>query len=82
MQEDLATTLTQATAAVCAGIGAAPVPFADTIPLTALQAGLVAGIAWIGGRSVDRKGASEFMGAAHRQRRRRVRPPRERPRSS
>jgi uncharacterized protein (DUF697 family) len=63
VQEDLATTLTKATAAVCAGIGAAPIPFADTVPLTALQAGLVAGIAWIGGRSADKKGAAEFMGA-------------------
>ncbi|MGH7296129.1 MAG: GTPase family protein [Polyangiaceae bacterium] len=63
VQEDLASTLTQATAAVCAGIGAAPVPFADTIPLTAMQAGLVAGIAWIGGRTVDKKGAGEFLGA-------------------
>ena len=63
VQEDLASSLTQATAAVCAGVGAAPVPFADTIPLTALQAGLVAGIAWIGGRSADRKGAAEFIGA-------------------
>ena len=63
IQEDLASTLTQATAAVCAGVGAAPIPFADTIPLTALQAGLVAGIAWIGGRSANKKGAAEFIGA-------------------
>jgi predicted GTPase len=63
VQEDLATNLTKATAAVCAGIGAAPVPFADTVPLTALQVGLVAGIAWIGGRSADKKGAAEFIGA-------------------
>ena len=63
VQEDLASSLTQATAAVCAGVGAAPIPFADTIPLTALQAGLVAGIAWIGGRSADKKGAAEFIGA-------------------
>ncbi|HEX3344229.1 MAG TPA: GTPase, partial [Polyangiaceae bacterium] len=63
IQEDLATSLTQATAAICAGVGAAPIPFADTVPLTALQAGLVAGIAWIGGRSADRKGTAEFVGA-------------------
>jgi predicted GTPase len=63
IQEDLATSLTQATAAVCAGVGAAPIPFADTIPLTALQTGLVAGIAWIGGRSADKKGTTEFIGA-------------------
>jgi predicted GTPase len=63
VQEELASTLTKATAALCAGIGAAPIPFADTIPLTTMQAGLVAGIAWIGGRSVDRKGATEFLGS-------------------
>jgi len=63
VQEDLATTLTKATAAICAGVGAAPIPFADTIPLTTLQAGLVAGIAWIGGRSVNRRGAVEFLGS-------------------
>ncbi len=61
VQEELATTLTKATAAVCAGIAAAPIPFADLVPLTTLQAGLVAGIAWIGGRSVDRRGTSEFF---------------------
>jgi uncharacterized protein (DUF697 family) len=63
VQEELASTLTKATAALCAGIGAAPIPFADTIPLTTMQAGLVAGIAWIGGRSVNRKGATEFLGS-------------------
>jgi uncharacterized protein len=62
VQEELASTLTKSTAAVCAGIGAAPIPLADVVPLTALQAGLVAGIAWIGGRTLDRKGATEFIG--------------------
>ncbi len=61
VQEELATTLTKATAAVCAGIAAAPLPLADLVPLTALQAGLVAGIAWIGGRSVDKRGTAEFL---------------------
>ena len=61
VQEELATTLTKATGAICAGVGAAPIPFADTIPLTALQAGLVAGIAWIGGRTIDKRGALEFV---------------------
>ncbi len=62
VQEELAATLTKSTAAVCAGIGAAPIPVADVVPLTALQAGLVAGIAWIGGRTLDRRGTGEFMG--------------------
>jgi predicted GTPase len=61
VQEELATTLTKATATVCAGIAAAPIPVADIFPLTALQAGLVAAIAWIGGRSLDVSGATEFL---------------------
>jgi predicted GTPase len=61
VQEELAATLTKATATVCAGIAAAPIPVADIVPLTALQAGLVATIAWIAGRSLDRKGATEFL---------------------
>jgi uncharacterized protein (DUF697 family) len=63
VQEELAITLTKATAAVCAGIAAAPIPLADIIPLTAMQLGLVAAIAWIAGRSVDRRSASEFLGS-------------------
>jgi predicted GTPase len=61
VQEELATTLTKATAAVCAGIAAAPIPLADIVPLTTLQVGLVAAIAWISGRSTDRRGATEFL---------------------
>ena len=61
VQEELAGTLSRTTAAICAGIAVAPIPVADIIPLTTLQVGLVAGIAWIGGRSLDRRGAAEFM---------------------
>lgn len=61
VQEELATTLTKATAAVCAAVAVAPIPVADIVPLTTLQAGLVAGIAWVGGRSIDRRGATEFL---------------------
>jgi predicted GTPase len=63
VQEELATTLTKATAAVCAAVAAAPIPIADIVPLTTLQAGLVAGIAWIGGRAVDKRGSLEFLGS-------------------
>jgi predicted GTPase len=62
VQEELAVTLTKATAAVCAGIAAAPIPVADIVPLTTLQLGLVTAIAWIAGRTLDRRGASEFLG--------------------
>jgi predicted GTPase len=61
VQEELSSTLTTATATVCAGVAAAPIPVADIFPLTTLQVGLVAAIAWIGGRSMDAKGASEFL---------------------
>jgi predicted GTPase len=61
VQEELSRTLTKATATVCAGIAAAPIPVADIFPLTALQAGLVAAIAWISGRSLDARGATEFL---------------------
>ena len=45
-------------------------PSADIIPLTTMQAGLVAAIAWIAGRSIDRRGAAEFLDGARRERRR------------
>ena len=61
VQEELAMTMTKATAAVCAAIAAAPIPVADILPLTAMQTGLVASIAWIAGRSVDKRGATEFL---------------------
>ncbi|HEX4446992.1 MAG TPA: GTPase [Polyangiaceae bacterium] len=61
VQEELAISLTRATAAVCAGIAAAPIPLADIVPLTTLQVGLVAAIAWVAGRSIDRRGAAEFL---------------------
>lgn len=61
VQQELAVALTKATAAVCAGIAAAPIPLADIVPLTTMQIGLVASIAWIAGRSIDRRAAGEFL---------------------
>jgi predicted GTPase len=61
VQEELATTLTSATAALCAGIAAVTFIPLDIVTLTSLQAGMVAGIAWIGGRELNRRGAAEFM---------------------
>jgi uncharacterized protein (DUF697 family)/GTPase SAR1 family protein len=63
LQDELAMSLTRATAALCAGVAAIPIPIADVIPLTALQVSLVAGIAWIGGRSLDSRGVAEFLAA-------------------
>jgi uncharacterized protein len=63
LQEELANNLTRATAAICAGVAALPIPVADVIPITTLQVTLVAGIAWLSGRPLDRKAAAEFLGA-------------------
>ena len=63
LQEDLANNLTRATAAICAGVAALPIPVADVIPITTLQVTLIAGIAWLSGRPLDRKAAAEFLGA-------------------
>jgi uncharacterized protein (DUF697 family) len=63
LQENVATDLTRATAALCAGIAAIPIPVADVLPLTTLQAGLVASIAWVSGRPLDGAAAREFLGA-------------------
>ena len=63
LQEELASNLTRATAAICAGVAALPIPVADVIPITTLQVTLIAGIAWLSGRPLDRKAAAEFLGA-------------------
>jgi uncharacterized protein (DUF697 family) len=60
LQEELAVSLTRAIAAVCAGIAAIPIPLADMIPITTLQATLIACIAWLSGRPLDMAAASEF----------------------
>ncbi len=63
LQEELASNLTRATAAICAGVAAIPIPLADVIPITTLQVTLIAGIAWLSGRPLDRKAAAEFLAA-------------------
>ncbi len=63
LQEELASNLTRATAAICAGVAALPIPVADLIPITTLQITLVAAIAWLSGRPLDKRAAAEFLGA-------------------
>jgi len=63
LQEELASNLTRATATICAGVAALPVPVADVIPITMLQVTLIAGIAWLSGRPLDRRAATEFLAA-------------------
>ncbi len=61
LQDELAGSLTRASAALCAAFAALPIPVADIVPLTAIQVALVAGIAWVSGRSLDLKSAGEFL---------------------
>jgi predicted GTPase len=61
VQERLARRLTGAAATVSAGIGAAPIPVADILPITGLQIGLITAIAYVSGRELSRGTAREFM---------------------
>jgi uncharacterized protein len=63
LQEQLATDLTRSVAVICTGIAALPIPVADVIPLTTMQVTLVAAIAWLSGRPLDKRAAAEFVGA-------------------
>lgn len=63
LQEQLATDLTRSVAVICTGIAAMPIPVADLIPITTMQVTLVAAIAWLSGRPLDRRAAAEFVGA-------------------
>jgi uncharacterized protein len=63
LQEQLATDLTRATAVICTGVAALPIPIADLFPITAMQMALVTGIAWLSGRPLDKRAAAEFVGA-------------------
>ena len=61
VQQKLARRMTAAAAAVTAGIAAAPIPIADILPITALQIGLISGIAYVSGREMSKKAAKEFL---------------------
>ena len=63
LQEELANDLTRAAAVICTGIAALPIPIADVLPITGMQIALVAGIAWLSGRPLDKRAAAEFLAA-------------------
>ncbi len=63
VQRKLARRMTATAAAVAAGIAAAPIPVADILPITALQIGLISGIAYVSGRELSKKAARELMAA-------------------
>jgi uncharacterized protein (DUF697 family)/GTPase Era involved in 16S rRNA processing len=63
VQRKLARKMTAAAAAVAGGIAAVPIPVADILPLTALQFGLITGIAYVSGREMSKAAAREFLAA-------------------
>ena len=62
-QIEIAQMLVKSTSAICAAIGAQPIPLADLPILTALQLVMVSGIMYIGGRERSLRAATEFVGA-------------------
>ena len=63
VQGEIAQTLVKSTTAICAAIGAQPIPLADLPILTALQLLMVSGIMYISGRERSLRAATEFVGA-------------------
>ncbi|MDP9254932.1 MAG: hypothetical protein M3O66_08360 [Verrucomicrobiota bacterium] len=62
-QAEVAQTLVKSTTAVCAAIGAQPIPLADLPILTTLQLVMVSGIMHLSGRERSMRAATEFVGA-------------------
>jgi uncharacterized protein (DUF697 family) len=63
VQTEIAQTLVKSTTAICAAIGAQPIPLADLPILTALQLVMVSGIMYISGRERRLRAATEFVTA-------------------
>jgi uncharacterized protein (DUF697 family) len=62
-QAEIAELLVKSTTAICAAIGAQPIPLADLPILTTLQLVMVSGIMYISGRERSLRAATEFVGA-------------------
>ena len=61
VQTDIAQTLVKSTTAICAAIGAQPIPLADLPILTTLQLVMVSGVMYISGRERSLRAATEFI---------------------
>lgn len=63
LQTQIAQVVVKSISAICAAVGAQPIPLADFPILTSLQAAMVAGIMHISGREMSLKLAGEFLAA-------------------
>jgi len=62
-QRQVAQVLVKSTTAICAAIGAQPIPLADLPILTSLQLMMISGIMYVSGRERSVRAAAEFIGA-------------------
>jgi uncharacterized protein (DUF697 family) len=62
-QHEVAQLLVKSTSAICAAIGAQPIPLADLPILTSLQAMMISGIMYVSGRERSLRAATQFVGA-------------------
>src|SRR6266699_5517874 len=62
-QHQVAQVLVKSTTAICAAIGAQPIPLADLPILTSLQLMMISGIMYVSGRERSLRAAAEFAGA-------------------
>jgi uncharacterized protein (DUF697 family) len=62
-QADVAQVLVKSTTAICAAVGAQPIPLADLPVLTTLQLVMVSGIMYLSGRERSLRAATEFVAA-------------------
>jgi uncharacterized protein len=62
-QHEVAQLLVKSTTAVCAAIGAQPIPLADLPILTSLQVMMISGIMYVSGRERSLRAATQFVGA-------------------
>jgi uncharacterized protein len=62
-QHEVAQLLVKSTTAVCAAIGAQPIPLADLPFLTSLQVMMISGIMYVSGRERSLRAATQFVGA-------------------
>jgi uncharacterized protein (DUF697 family) len=64
IQISLARKVVHATAVICAGIAATPIPIGDIFPITAAQIGMIVSVGYVAGRKLSYDAAKEFLAAA------------------
>lgn len=63
IQKKIARIVIGASATLAAGIAAVPLPFADLLPLVAIQTTMIVGVGYVAGRQLDTRAATEFVSA-------------------